>query len=150
MLQIARSTLVDLSKASIGIILESLVGLLEELARPYSAVSDHPSHVLSSELFVLRLAADCCSANWSAPPNAPAGAPTVAVVLSAASTCPGAAFSVEAVSIPPPALPTPPDTGVAEATGPDGTANGTCTGAGARARRSTPLPEDTPVSPCTS
>ncbi|PTB71434.1 ras GTPase-activating protein [Trichoderma longibrachiatum ATCC 18648] len=70
-LHITRSTLVDLSKASLGIILESLVGLLEELARPYSAVSDHPSHVLSSELFVLSLAADCCSANWSARPDSP-------------------------------------------------------------------------------
>lgn len=69
MLHITRSTLVDLSKTSIDTILESLVGLLEDLARPYSAISDHPSHVLSSELFVLSLAADCCSANWTASPN---------------------------------------------------------------------------------
>ncbi|KAK4060229.1 uncharacterized protein Triagg1_10854 [Trichoderma aggressivum f. europaeum] len=68
-LHITRSTLVDLSKSSINIILESLVGLLEDLARPYGTISDHPSHVLSSEIFVLSLAADCCSANWTAQPN---------------------------------------------------------------------------------
>ncbi|KAL6810242.1 hypothetical protein V8C40DRAFT_258827 [Trichoderma camerunense] len=68
-LHITRSTLVDLSKSSINIILESLVGLLEDLARPYGTISDHPSHVLSSEIFVLSLAADCCSANWTGQPN---------------------------------------------------------------------------------
>lgn len=45
------------------------MGLLEDLARPYGTISDHPSHVLSSEIFVLSLAADCCSANWTAQPN---------------------------------------------------------------------------------
>lgn len=69
MLHITRSTLVDLSKASIDTILESLVALLEDLARPYHVVSEHPSLVLSSELFVLSLAADCCSAHWAAQPN---------------------------------------------------------------------------------
>lgn len=69
MLHITRSTLVDLSKAFIDTILESLVALLEDLARPYHVVSEHPSLVLSSELFVLSLAADCCSAHWAVQPN---------------------------------------------------------------------------------
>lgn len=69
MLHITRSTLVDLSQASIDTVLESLVALLEDLARPYHVVSEHPSLVLSSELFVLSLAADCCSAHWAAQPN---------------------------------------------------------------------------------
>ncbi|GFP60601.1 hypothetical protein TASIC1_0024000100 [Trichoderma asperellum] len=56
-------------KASIDTILESLVALLEDLARPYHVISEHPSLVLSSELFVLGLAADCCSAHWAAQPN---------------------------------------------------------------------------------
>ncbi|KAH6603383.1 hypothetical protein Trco_008158 [Trichoderma cornu-damae] len=73
-LHITRSTLVDLSKTFIDTILEALVGLLEDLARPYSTISDHPSHVLSSELFVLSLVADCCSANWTAQPNSQDGA----------------------------------------------------------------------------
>ncbi|KAL6887139.1 hypothetical protein GGI43DRAFT_426134 [Trichoderma evansii] len=68
-LHITRSTLVDLSKASVDTILESLVALLEDLARPYHVISEHPSLVLSSELFVLSLAADCCSAHWAAQPN---------------------------------------------------------------------------------
>ncbi|PNP48815.1 hypothetical protein TGAMA5MH_00270 [Trichoderma gamsii] len=68
-LHITRSTLVDLSKAFIDTILESLVALLEDLARPYHVVSEHPSLVLSSELFVLSLAADCCSAHWAVQPN---------------------------------------------------------------------------------
>ncbi|RFU78283.1 neurofibromin 1, partial [Trichoderma arundinaceum] len=76
-LHITRSTLVDLSKTSIDTILESFVGLLEDLARPYGTISDHPSHVLSSELFVLSLAADCCSANWTAQPNSRDGSVTL-------------------------------------------------------------------------
>ncbi|KAK5988736.1 Pentafunctional AROM polypeptide [Cladobotryum mycophilum] len=63
-LRITRSALVNLSNTSVDIILDSLVSLLEDLAQPYNTVRTHPNHVLSSELFVLTLAADCCSARW--------------------------------------------------------------------------------------
>lgn len=39
--------------------------MLEDLARPYNTLAAHPSHVLFSELYILALAADCCSAHWS-------------------------------------------------------------------------------------
>jgi neurofibromin 1 len=64
-LQITRATLVELSKSAIEAVLESLIGLLEGLARPYESVASHPDHVLLSELHVLALAADCCSARWA-------------------------------------------------------------------------------------
>lgn len=56
----------ELSKSAINVVLESLIGLLEELARPFTTVSAHPRHILLSELFLLALAGDCCSANWAA------------------------------------------------------------------------------------
>lgn len=43
---------------------ESLVSLLEELGRPYKTFANHPPHILLSEVYVLSLAADCCSAHW--------------------------------------------------------------------------------------
>ena len=55
----------ELSKTSIDTVLESLLNLLEALARPYESVASHPNHVLLSELHVLALAADCCSAKWA-------------------------------------------------------------------------------------
>lgn len=39
--------------------------LLEGLSRPFESVASHPNHVLLSELHILSLAADCCSAKWS-------------------------------------------------------------------------------------
>ena len=45
--------------------METLVQLLEELSRPYTCVQTHPLHILYSELYVLELLADCCSAHWS-------------------------------------------------------------------------------------
>lgn len=60
-----RATLVDLSRSAFGVILESLLCLLEDLARPYSGVATHPAHVLKSELYTVALLADCCSSNWS-------------------------------------------------------------------------------------
>lgn len=60
-----RATLVELSKSSIEAVLDSLLGLLEDLARPYTGVASHPGHVLLSELYVLALAADSCAASWS-------------------------------------------------------------------------------------
>jgi neurofibromin 1 len=41
-----------------------LVSLLEELTRPYSSLDAHPPHILLSELYILTLTADCCSAHW--------------------------------------------------------------------------------------
>ena len=57
--------MVDLSKSAFGVILESLLCLLEDLARPYAGVATHPAHVLQSEVYVVALLADCCSSNWS-------------------------------------------------------------------------------------
>ncbi|PNY29462.1 Pentafunctional AROM polypeptide [Tolypocladium capitatum] len=64
-LQTTRATLVDLSKSAFGVIFESLLCLLEDLARPYAGVATHPAHVLRSELYIIALLADCCSSNWS-------------------------------------------------------------------------------------
>ncbi|KAL2170034.1 hypothetical protein VTG60DRAFT_5374 [Thermothelomyces hinnuleus] len=61
---ITRATLVKISATSISLILDALLGLLEDLIRPHSAVSSHPPHVLLSELYVLELIADCCASNW--------------------------------------------------------------------------------------
>ncbi|KAH9893762.1 hypothetical protein F4778DRAFT_772513 [Xylariomycetidae sp. FL2044] len=58
---ITRATLVKISASSIGLVLESLVSLLEELSRPYKSFSTYPSHVLLSEVYTLSLAADCCA-----------------------------------------------------------------------------------------
>ncbi|CAJ2511131.1 Uu.00g067560.m01.CDS01 [Anthostomella pinea] len=60
---LTRATLVQVSGTSIAVVLDSLVSLLEELARPYKDFAGHPSHVLQSEVYVLSLAADCCSAH---------------------------------------------------------------------------------------
>lgn len=50
--------------------LESLVSLLEELGRPYKTFASHPPHILLTEVYILSLAADCCSAHWQALRNA--------------------------------------------------------------------------------
>ncbi|KAI0156431.1 GTPase [Xylariaceae sp. FL1272] len=63
---ITRASIVKLCRNSIAVILQSLVSLLEELARPYKTLAHHPSHVLQSEIYVVALAADCCSAHWKA------------------------------------------------------------------------------------
>ncbi|TWU75590.1 Ras GTPase activating protein ira2 [Metarhizium rileyi] len=63
-LKISRATLVDLSRNAIAVVLESLLRLLEDLARPFSCVTAHPPHVLQSELYIVSLAADSCTANW--------------------------------------------------------------------------------------
>ncbi|GAB0132672.1 hypothetical protein EsDP_00001101 [Epichloe bromicola] len=62
-LQITRTTLVDLSRTTVSVVLESLVELLEDLGRPFACVSAHPSHILESELYILSLAAASCNAN---------------------------------------------------------------------------------------
>ncbi|KAI1644280.1 uncharacterized protein F4817DRAFT_225030 [Daldinia loculata] len=61
---ITRATLVKISVTSITAVLESLISLLEELSRPYKTFASHPSHILLSEVYVLSLTADCCSARW--------------------------------------------------------------------------------------
>ena len=53
------------SAACIGIVIDTLVQLLEELSRPYKGVQTHPIHVLQSELYVLELLAECCSTHWA-------------------------------------------------------------------------------------
>ncbi|KAG7136829.1 hypothetical protein HYQ45_018876 [Verticillium longisporum] len=56
----------SLSATNIAAILDSLITLLEELGRGYKSFSSHPSHVVSSEVYVLALASDCCAAHWEA------------------------------------------------------------------------------------
>lgn len=57
--------MVELGNTSISIVVEALLALLEDLARPYSGVAEHPSHVLASELYIVAVIADCCSAHWA-------------------------------------------------------------------------------------
>jgi neurofibromin 1 len=64
--QITQSTLVKISASSISIVLDSLLTLLGDLAKPYLAAVSHPPHVVLSELYVLGLIADCCSSHWTA------------------------------------------------------------------------------------
>ncbi|KAJ4125593.1 Ras GTPase activating protein ira2 [Fusarium equiseti] len=64
-LQVTRATLVELGNTSITTVIASLLVLLEDLARPYSTVADHPSHILASELYVVAVIADCCSSHWA-------------------------------------------------------------------------------------
>lgn len=59
-----RDTLIDISATNITRVTESLLQLLEELARPFKTISDHPPHIFSSELFILHLLSDCCTAHW--------------------------------------------------------------------------------------
>jgi len=67
---ITRATLVKVSASSIVIVLDSLLSLLADLARPYKTVAARPYHVILSELYVLALMADCCSSHWGgAPPD---------------------------------------------------------------------------------
>ena len=44
--------------------LDSLLALLEDLARPYKTAVAHPPHVLLSERYTLELIADCCASHW--------------------------------------------------------------------------------------
>ncbi|UNI16248.1 Ras GTPase activating protein ira2 [Purpureocillium takamizusanense] len=65
-LQITRSTLLDLSYSNLTIVLGSLLNLLEDITRSYTPVAAHPTHVLRSEVYVVGLLADCCSSSWGA------------------------------------------------------------------------------------
>lgn len=61
---LTRATLVGVSPSCIGLVVETLVQLLEELSRPYKGIQTHPIHILNSELYVLELLADCCATHW--------------------------------------------------------------------------------------
>ncbi|RYC65279.1 hypothetical protein CHU98_g953 [Xylaria longipes] len=63
---ITRASIVKLGATSIALILHSLVSLLEDLARPYKNLSSHHFYVLQSEIYIVALAADCCSAHCQA------------------------------------------------------------------------------------
>jgi len=63
---ITRATLVKISDSSIVTVLDSLLTLLADLARPYKTLASRPLHVLLSELYVLALVADCCASHWDA------------------------------------------------------------------------------------
>ena len=62
---LTRATLVGVSASCIGIVIETLIQLLEDLSRPYKELQSHPIHVLHSELYVLELLAECCSTHWA-------------------------------------------------------------------------------------
>ncbi|KAM0278007.1 hypothetical protein ACHAO9_012333, partial [Fusarium lateritium] len=64
-LHVTRATLVELGNTSVSTVIASLLVLLEDLARPYAAVTDHPSHILASELYIVAVIADCCSSHWA-------------------------------------------------------------------------------------
>lgn len=68
-MQTTQATLIKLSKTRAGVVIDSLLDLLEDLSRPFANISAHPSHILQSELYVLSLVSACCSANWSARKN---------------------------------------------------------------------------------
>ncbi|KAF4419037.1 Neurofibromin [Colletotrichum fructicola] len=63
---ITRSTLVKISTTAAASVLDSLVALLEDIIRNYKGLPPptHPPHVLLSEIYILALAADCCTAHW--------------------------------------------------------------------------------------
>ncbi|KAJ3498532.1 hypothetical protein NLG97_g1046 [Lecanicillium saksenae] len=64
--QTTQATLIKLSKTTVGVVIDSLLDLLEDLSRPFARITAHPSHILQSELYILSLVSACCSANWSA------------------------------------------------------------------------------------
>ena len=53
------------STSCIGVVIETLVQLLEELSRPYKVILAHPIHILHSELYVIELVSECCSIHWA-------------------------------------------------------------------------------------
>ncbi|CAL3962410.1 unnamed protein product [Diplocarpon coronariae] len=62
---LTRGTLVGISSSCIGVVVDALVQLLEELSRPFKGIQAHPPHVLHSELYVLDLLSECCSVHWA-------------------------------------------------------------------------------------
>ncbi|KAI1178220.1 hypothetical protein F4777DRAFT_586841 [Nemania sp. FL0916] len=70
---ITRASIVNLSATSIALILDPLVSLLEDLARPFKNPASRASHIAQSESYILALGADCCSAHWQALRNSASG-----------------------------------------------------------------------------
>jgi neurofibromin 1 len=62
---LTRATIIGVSTSCIGLVVETLVQLLEELSRPYKGIQSHPLHIVYSELYVLELLAECCSTHWA-------------------------------------------------------------------------------------
>lgn len=64
---ITRATLLKISIASVNVVIDTLISLLEDLARPYKpgSAAGHPPHVLNSEFYIIGLIADCCSSHWN-------------------------------------------------------------------------------------
>ncbi|KAI0973171.1 GTPase [Xylaria arbuscula] len=63
---LTRTSIVKLSPTSIDSILHALVTLLEDVSRSFKHGTNHPSYILQSEIYIVALAADCCSAHWQA------------------------------------------------------------------------------------
>ncbi|KAH8601379.1 hypothetical protein B0O99DRAFT_681402 [Bisporella sp. PMI_857] len=61
---LTRTTIVGVSTSCVGLVVETLVQLLEELSKPYKGIQSHPLHVLHSELYILELLAACCLKHW--------------------------------------------------------------------------------------
>lgn len=53
------------SASCIGVVIDTLVQLLDDLSRPYKGIQAHPIHILHSELYILELLAECCSIHWA-------------------------------------------------------------------------------------
>lgn len=68
---ITRATLLKISVASINVVVDALISLLEDLGRPYrpGSAAGHPPHVLNSEFYIIGLIADCCSSHWNEAPS---------------------------------------------------------------------------------
>ncbi|KAI0107044.1 GTPase [Nemania sp. FL0031] len=83
---ITRASIVKLSATSIALILQSLTSLLEDVVRPFKNSASRPPHVVQSEIYIVALAADCCSAHWQAlRTSGPDGSPSVSPSVSPSS-----------------------------------------------------------------
>lgn len=61
---ITRTSLLKISASSVGLVLDSLVKLLEELVRSYRGLEALPGHIFASTLYIFELVAACCDAAW--------------------------------------------------------------------------------------
>lgn len=64
---LTRATLIQVSYSDIAGVVGPLVAVIDDLARPHDTkcISQHPTYILHSELFLLELLADCFWAHWS-------------------------------------------------------------------------------------
>lgn len=69
---LTRSTLINLGISNLGVVVDSLVKLLEDLSRLYKdrGLAAHPVHVFCSELYILELLAECLSTHWDSTTSA--------------------------------------------------------------------------------